>query len=113
MVHKPGSPREFSASLENRAERDPLPSSPPPLARGLASPFAPLPAQPPYPAPRAQLRVQNRPGNCSEAAGVQKSQAGHPWRRNTLAGFKQTSPAPGSTVVISSIKIPSGAVQWG
>lgn len=86
MAHKPGSPREFSASLENRAALDrqrsrraawqyqpqqPLPSSPPPLVRGLASPAASLPAQPPCPAPRAQPRGRNCPGNCSQAAGVQ------------------------------------------
>jgi len=86
-----------------------LPSSPPLLAFLAAL----LSAQPPCPAPRTRPHVQICPGNCCRAAGVQKAQAGHPWRRNTLAGFKKTSPAPGSTVVINSIKIPSGAVQQG
>lgn len=67
----------------------------------------------PCPAPRAQPRIQNCPGSCAQAARAQKPYTGHPWRRDALARFKQTSPAPRSTVVIRSKKIPSGPVQWG
>lgn len=41
-------------------EQEPLPSSPFPLAWGLASPVTPLPAQPPCPAP--SLMSETAPG---------------------------------------------------
>lgn len=89
-----------------------LVSSPPPLAWAMASLAAPLPGQP-LPCSWGTAPHRNCPRSCAQAARAQKPYTGHPWRRDALAGFKQTSPAPRSTVVIRSKKIPSGAVQQG
>lgn len=80
---------------------------------GLWLPWLLLCQGSPCPAPREQPRIQNCPGSCSQATRVQKPYTGHPWRGDALARFKQTSPAPRSTVVMRSKKIPSGAVQRG
>lgn len=117
-AHKTRSSGEFRGSLKNWSALDTRSSHKAPEALdnspgvSLASPAAPVLAQPTC-CFQAKPHIQKCTGKCSQTAGVQKPQAGHPWRRDTLASFKQTGPTPGSTAVIRRIKIPRAAVQLG
>lgn len=79
-------------------------TSPPPLAMAMASPATPLPVQPLpcYQGTAPHLKLPQELSTSCQGSEY----TGHPWRRDALAGFKQTTPASRNTVVTRTKNFP-------